>query len=74
MVKYIDGTLGVALWAWLDESTGKACYSWNGKITERNKAEDIIHISFSNNQLIVVEEHEDEYYYEKFTYYLNEVR
>lgn len=74
MVKYHDGTLDIALWAWVNESTGKACYSWDGKITETNKAEDIINISFSGNQLIVVEEWDDEYEYEKETYYFNEVR
>ncbi len=71
IVKYVDNTISVAQWKWKDEKKGIIYYSWEyGKFYE----EEILEISFNDNNDLIVDEKDNGKYTEKFTYYLSKTK
>jgi hypothetical protein len=68
LVKYDDGTLGVAQWKWKNEKKDTLYYAWEGEWDE----DGVVSVSFNkNNQLVLVEVH-NATFNEHHTYYFTE--
>ena len=67
IVIYAGGELAVSTWAWENEETGRARYSWD---YSNIYSGDIIDIAFENKQALITE------YWSKYslTYYLSEAK
>lgn len=74
LVKSYDNTLSVALWEWVNESEGKFCYSFDGEISDIDRRENIVKVSFNGNNLITEEVLEEGGIREVSRCYLSEVK
>ena len=83
VVFYADGTLAVSTWKWLDESAGKARYSWDYDNMYNSYSSGAFSVNFKDDQMVMKEKTPDGFYGSggigsdasiTLIYYLNEVR
>lgn len=76
VVFYNYDSLAVSTWCWENESKGVLRYSWDYEHLYDPYESGVVGVSFSGNQLVIVETYEDSEYGEKeeMSYYLKEIR